>query len=356
MFPATAPTEDLLAKGKHSDLPSDRPTLRSRILQNWFLCALLIVIPLGLLLGSTDAASQMSAMLKRVPGSLLTAVILFLMSITLDSRKLVAALRSPRAVLAATVINQLIIPVMALPLLPLVSSPDLRLGLLIASIVPCTMAAASVWTRMANGNDAVSLLVTLLTNTCCFLVIPAWLSVALSGQQLSKVAEALAFLPMVQRLVLSAVLPIMCGQLMRLHPKVRSQVDRRKKAYSNSAQTILLFIIYMSALTGGMQFSQDAKPPAASAFGLVLLLCNFLHIAAMLTCVAAARLLRLSSEDRIAMLFAGSQKTLPIGVAVAQASGVPLAIVPMLMFHASQLFVDTWVASKVKLVTDASSG
>ena len=317
------------------------------IKQHWFLCGLLVVIPVGILIGYSDAAMQIVGTLQRVPGSLLTAVILFLMSMTLDSGKLLAALRSPKAVVVAALINQLVIPVMAIPLLPMVSSADLKLGLLIASIVPCTMAAASVWTRMANGNDAVSLLVTLLTNLGCFLVIPAWLSVALSGQQLLQVSAALAFAPMVERLVLSAVLPILCGQVIRLLPRVRQQVDRRKKIYSNAAQMMILLIVYMSALTGGMQFSKDAQPPGAGVFFVVLLFCNGLHVMAMVICVLVAKMLKICDEDRVAMIFAGSQKTLPIGVAVAQASGVPLAIVPILMFHASQLFVDTWVASKV---------
>ncbi len=326
-----------------------RKGIFEKISRHWFLCALLLVIPAGMAIGYSDAAMQVVGTLNRVPGSLLTAVILFLMSMTLDSGKLLAALRSPRAVVVAAVINQVVVPLMAIPLLPMVSSPDLRLGLLIASIVPCTMAAASVWTRMANGNDAVSLLVTLLTNVGCFLVIPAWLSVALSAQQLLQVSKALAFGPMVMRLVFSAVLPILCGQLIRLLPRIRQQIDRRKKVFSNSAQTLLLFIVYMSALTGGMQFSKDAQPPAAIVFVVVFVFCNGLHVMAMLICVLVARILRIRDEDRVAMIFASSQKTLPIGVAVAQASGVPLAIVPMLMFHASQLFVDTWVASKVAL-------
>ncbi|MEZ6041022.1 MAG: bile acid:sodium symporter [Planctomycetaceae bacterium] len=319
------------------------------VTQHWFLCGLMLVIPAGILLGTSETAREMADSLRKIPGTLLTAVILFLMSITLDSSRLVASVRSPKAVLLATLINQLIMPLMAMPILPLISSPDLRLGLLIASIVPCTMAAASVWTRMANGNDAVSLLVTLLTNSLCFLVIPIWLSFAVSGQQLNSVAETLAFTPMAARLVKGAVLPVFFGQLVRLIPHIRSEVDRRKKVYSNSAQIILLFIVYMSALTGGTQFSEDAKPPDVSVFLTVLLACNALHICGMIVCSLACYFFSIRPEDKIAVIFAGSQKTLPVGVAVAQASGVPLAIVPMLMFHASQLFVDTWVAARIAL-------
>lgn len=317
--------------------------------QHWFLFGLVLVILLGLLTSATAAAAPVAAISGRLPGTVLTAVILFLMSATLDSRRLVAALRSPLAVLGAAGVNQVAVPLMSLPLLPFVSDKDLRLGLLIAATVPCTMAAASVWTRMANGNDAVSLLVTLLTNTLCFLVIPAWLSVALSPDDLEGVSAALAFLPMVRRLIIGAVLPALLGQAVRLVPPVRDAIDCRKKSYSNAAQSIILYIVFLSAFSGGRELSGNTAPPLLSAFFTVLTFCVGLHAAAMLLCSLLARIMQVSAEDRVAMIFAGSQKTLPVGLLVAQASGIPLAIVPMLMFHASQLFIDTWVAGRIRV-------
>ncbi|MEE3284988.1 MAG: bile acid:sodium symporter, partial [Planctomycetota bacterium] len=58
-------------------------------------------------------------------------------------------------------------------------------------------------------------------------------------------------------------------------------------------------------------------------------------------------------EDRIAVLFGSSQKTLPIGVYLATSPEIgiaamnPFAVFPMLMFHASQLFVDTIIAGRI---------
>ena len=320
---------------------------------HWFLFGLVLVIPLGLLAAATVVANRVADISGRVPGSVLTAVILFLMSATLDSRRLVAALRSPLAVLGAAGVSQLAVPLMSLPLLPLVPDADLRLGLLIAATVPCTMAAASVWTRMANGNDAVSLLVTLLTNTMCFLVIPSWLSAALSGDDLREVSEALAFLPMVRRLMVGAVLPALFGQAIRLLPQVRAGIDGCKKGFSNAAQSIILYIVFLSAFSGGRELSGDAALPLLSSLVIVLSFCIGLHLAAMLLSSLLARMLQVTAEDRVAMIFAGSQKTLPVGLLVAQASGVPLAVVPILMFHASQLFIDTWVAGRIRVRSQA---
>jgi predicted Na+-dependent transporter len=64
-------------------------------------------------------------------------------------------------------------------------------------------------------------------------------------------------------------------------------------------------------------------------------------------------MLGLSREDRIAVLFGSSQKTLPIGVYLATSpemfgsGSFPFAVFPMLMFHATQLFVDTIIADRI---------
>ena len=62
----------------------------------------------------------------------------------------------------------------------------------------------------------------------------------------------------------------------------------------------------------------------------------------------AGGVLRLGEADRRACVIAGSQKTLPIGILVSQATGLPFSLLPMLMFHTSQLFVDTWVADRLR--------
>jgi sodium/bile acid cotransporter 7 len=55
----------------------------------------------------------------------------------------------------------------------------------------------------------------------------------------------------------------------------------------------------------------------------------------------------LRREDVVAAAFAGSQKTLPIGLLVATelaGKGVPFVVFPILMYHASQLILDTMIA------------
>ncbi|MCA9058674.1 MAG: bile acid:sodium symporter [Planctomycetaceae bacterium] len=317
--------------------------------RHWFLVGLLIVIPIGISLGTSRLSATIDGLISSIPKEALTAVVLFLMSVTLDGARLVAALRSPRAVLAAAFVSQAIVPLIAFPMLSLIEAPDLRLGLIIAASVPCTMAAASVWTRLARGNDAVSLLVTLLTNMLCFLITPAWLALFADGPGVAAIAERLSFGSMMQKLIFAAVLPSLLGQLVRLVPAVRRHIDSGRIVFGNTAQGLILFLVYGSAVKAGFQIETGHELPGPGQVILVWACCIVVHLVAMTICGFVGRAIRVDEEDRVAMIFSGSQKTLPIGLMVAQAAGVPLAILPMLMYHGSQLFIDTWVAARIRI-------
>lgn len=324
--------------------------MRQVLQRHWFLIGLLVLIPTALLLAISKPPQGIIDSAASIPTSVCTALILFLMSVTLNSGRLFDSLKRPLPVITACGINQIIIPLLCLPLLALQRSADLRVGLLIASSVPCTMAAASVWTRRAAGNDAVSLLVTLLTNGLCFLVTPIWLVVGTHWFATADASSALPFVEMVQRLVLSALIPATAGQLLRLNSRVTRFVDSNKPWFSNTAQAIILTLVFVSAFRGGLSFNETgmSKNLRHLEFAIVWACCIALHGAGMTVAAVLSKAMRFAEADRRACIFASSQKTLPIGILVSQATGLPFSILPMLMFHTSQLFIDTWVADQLK--------
>ena len=87
-----------------------------------------------------------------------------------------------------------------------------NIGLMIAAVVPCTLATASVSTRQAGGNDAVSLLVTLLTNLICVVLTPLWLKWTIS------IEAGIDPLPVIANLAGNVLLPTILGQVAREHP------------------------------------------------------------------------------------------------------------------------------------------
>lgn len=333
--------------------------MRRFLIQQWFLIGLLIFIPLGFVVGGRIPDERMHEVNEAFGSALtrgLTGAVLLLMSVTLNTNKLVAALRAPKAVLWATAVNALAMPAIAWPLVRMQLVRDFEMGLMIAASVPCTMAAASVWTRAAGGNDAISLLVTTLTNGLCFLITPFWLEVVSRASKID-----LASNEMVLVLVLGGLAPIVAGQLARIVPAVARFADGHKLALGATAQLFLLIQVVWACMQAGPSVKTGIdRGDGWNAVAVVWVSSLILHGAGLALAYCGARAIGLSREDQIAAAFAGSQKTLPIGVMIAllpQIKGpMPFAIIPMLMYHASQLVIDTVVAARLKAPPPPEAG
>ena len=321
--------------------------------RRWFLVSLLIVIPGGLRLGSALTSAQfawLEASIPRASTSVLVGVILFLMSVTLDNRRLRASLARPGPVCWATLVTFGFLPLAAWPLSRMQRTVDFQVGLAIAACVPCTMAAASVWTRKAQGNDAVSLLVTLLTNGACFLVTPLWLWFLVPSAVGGDAAIELDTAYLMKKLMISALLPIVLGQVCRLSATCAAFADLRKVPLGVVAQSCILVIVFWESIKAGPKLQDGGSGLGLAAVALVWASCILLHLLAMAAAWWGARAIGFAWDDRVAIAFASSQKTLPIGVYIASSfsdQNAALAVLPMLMYHASQLFIDTAVADRL---------
>ena len=309
--------------------------------RQWFLAGLCFVIPLGLCLGFQADPAQMETALGWISSRALTAIVLFLMAFSLNSQQLRTSARYPGPVLWASLVNYGLLPLLGWQCMQLQTDADYQIGIMIAVSVPCTMASASVWTRKANGNDAVSLLVTMITNGTCFLITPLWVAFGTS------VATKLSVSAMVARLAVSVLLPCVAGQLLRTRKSLANWATQQKKGLGIVAQSLLLVLVFVAACRSGDQLRLSDQSPDFGATVIVWLSCIGLHLIALFVGVQGARLFGFPYADQTAVAFASSQKTLPIGVLMAdQFPGAPFAIFPMLMFHASQLFVDTMIAER----------
>lgn len=325
--------------------------MRGFLARRWFLIALVVLLVAGHGLGASAPPGLLQgidALFQDWVRSGVIGGVLFLMSVTLDGSRLRGAILAPSPVVWAVVVNGVIVPLLAPLLMPLQLNADFAMGLLIAASVPSTMAAASVWTRRAGGNDAISLLVTIITNGVCFLSTPFWLRL------FADAAIELDAWGMMQRLFLTTLVPTVCGQLCRRPPVCAQLVDRWKTPLSVLAQVGILLIVFTAATEAGRRLtfhaSSPSLPPPSVAAALVMAAsCVSLHLFSMAVAWGGAHLARFPRPDRIGVAFAASQKTLPIGILIAtdpHTFGVsfPWAVYPMLVYHAAQLFLDTTIA------------
>jgi sodium/bile acid cotransporter 7 len=70
------------------------------------------------------------------------------------------------------------------------------------------------------------------------------------------------------------------------------------------------------------------------------------HLTALMVGFRTGRRLGMSRADQIAVGFAGSQKTLMVGLQICMELG--FHVLPMVAYHISQLLVDTLIADRLK--------
>jgi len=307
-------------------------TLRRR----WFLLLLMATLVVGI-----GWAESLASLAESLPRNLIIGSVLFAMALPLQIDAMWATLRRPAPALLAVAINLLVVPLLAW-CASLFLNDDLALGIIIAAAVPSTLASAAVWTRLAGGNDAVSLLVTMLTNLSCFLVTPG-LIYFFSG----RTHSSLSFSETALKLLLLIVLPILASQLLRTIPAVGRWATANKQGLSNYSQLGILTIVFVGAVTCGLEILQLEHQFAtiAGQIALMLVLVAVVHLLAWWCGFWAAGRAGMARPEQLAVAFSGSQKTLMVGLAIALSYG-GLTILPMLAYHVEQLLIDTLLADR----------
>jgi len=271
------------------------------------------------------------------------AIAMFMMALPLESTAIWDALRRPWATLLAVVVTFGLLPLIAWGV-SFGLSPDLRGGLLVAAVTPCTMASATVWTRKAGGNDTAATVVTVVTNLVCFLITPAWMWVMTgheTKQSLGDVGK------MVLQLLLIVVLPVVAAQVVRRHSGIAKWSIAYKSWLGIASQCCILLIVLIGAIKTGEKLSGNSWQSTAvfdlaAMVGAVL----FVHIVSFWLGLWLAKVFRLPWADQVAVGFAGSQKTLMVGMNVSLGAG--FSVLPMVTYHIGQLLVDTLLADWLK--------
>jgi sodium/bile acid cotransporter 7 len=299
--------------------------------RQWFLLALVILLFVGI--RWPDSAHPA---VRWLPGDVIVALVTFIMALPLETSALWQVIRRPGPAWLGAAVNSLAAPPLGW-LASRVLPAELAAGVILATTVPCTLASAAVWTRRAGGNEAVAFLVTMITNLACFIVVPTWL-VLLIG-----VRGDLDFGAIVLALLLLVVLPIVLAQLLRQWPPIGVSASRHKELLSFIAQCGVLLMVSIGAIGCGERLAEVENRVAAGDVILMIVAVAVVHLVLLASGFNSARALGIGRPDSIAVAISGSQKTLMIGAFLAPSIG-PLAILPMVAYHAAQLVIDTLVA------------
>ena len=263
----------------------------------------------------------------------------FLTGLSLETSSFLEQLKNIKVLTAALFSSLIFFPVVAYSLGRYVffEWPDFALGSLIIGVAPVTVASGTVMTAMALGNVPLSLFICVLGNFFSILTIPIMVSLLL---QMGDVSIELPALQMLLGLTLKVLVPIVMGQILR--PWLKSKIIPYSKAISIFNQSIVLMII-LNAVSSSTNRIVEAGP----ALFLVFLFMIGLHIFIILANKLTAGLIGLDLPSTAAFTIHTSQKTLTISYLVWAgyfATAYPMALIPGIAYHLTQMIMDTFVA------------
>ncbi|MFW6155047.1 MAG: bile acid:sodium symporter [Planctomycetota bacterium] len=212
------------------------------------------------------------------------------------------------------------------------------LGLVVMASMPSTLSSGIVLTEVAGGNALWALMLTVGLNILGVFTIPFMLVWA-APQASGEAAVAIESVPLLMKLMLWVLVPFVAGASIKrladgkaLHPAM---------AYIPS--TCVILTVWISC----MMKRTDLLSLDLLSLGLMGAAALTTHLVLMGGCLGASFPLRLNPGQRRAMLFLGSQKTLPValGVLTALSAVGAEAFIVSIVFHFLQLLTDSFIAA-----------
>jgi sodium/bile acid cotransporter 7 len=327
------------------------------VLSRWvdpFVVTLLVVLVLGLVVPVGPDAQRVVDVVADV-----AVTVLFLVyGMRLSTREVWAGLRNWRlqgGILASTyVVFPLLGLLVAWAVAPVVGE-GLAVGVLFLALLPSTVQSSVAFTSVARGNVAGAICGATVSNVLGMVVTPLlvlWLLSDASGATAGASGGddgTLGGLGGLRTVLLQLLVPFVVGQL--LQPWVGDWIRARRWLTLGVDRGTILVVVFgaVAAATSAGVWS------SVSGWAIVALLgVSALLLAAMLAITWwGGAALRLSTEDRVALLMCGSKKSLATGLPMASVL-FPVAVagvvaVPVIVFHQLQLVVCAVLARRLAL-------
>lgn len=309
-------------------------TVRIMIKKCWFFIGIAVVVVLSFMLPSVGHIVRTYKLLN-----IGIFFAFFLTGLSLETSSFIEQLKNIKVLLAALISSLIFFPVVAyyLSLFIYKDWVDLAIGTLIIAVAPVTVASGTVMTTIALGNVPLSLFICVLANFFAILTIPFMINLML---HLGEVSIQLPVLKMLLSLTLKVLLPTVIGQCLR--PWLKSKIIPYKQTISIFNQSIVLLII-LNAVSSSTQRILESGPALISIF-LFMIILHFLFILFNKT---LAGMIGLDMPSTAAFTIHTSQKTLTVSYLVWAgyfAVQYPMALIPAIAYHLTQMIMDTFLA------------
>ncbi|MGV9250084.1 bile acid:sodium symporter family protein [Streptomyces sp. NPDC003697] len=302
---------------------------------------------LALLIGTVGVAALLPARgtASHVVSGASTAAIAFLFFLygaRLSTREALDGFRHWRlhvTVLACTFVIFPLLGLAARGLVPVLLSQPLYQGLLFLTLVPSTIQSSIAFTSIARGNVPAAICAGSFSSLVGIVVTPLLAAGLLGSGGGGFSAHSLV------TIVLQLLVPFVAGQVLR--PWTGGFVARHRKVLGLVDRGAILLVVYTAFSEGMVRGIWHQVSPLRLG---ELLLVEGVLLAVMLALTwYGARALGFGREDRVAIQFAGSKKSLASGLPMASVlfgAHASLAVLPLMLFHQMQLMVCAVIAKR----------
>ncbi len=223
-----------------------------------------------------------------------------------------------------------------------VLGPSLALGFAYLCLVPSTVQSSITFTSLAGGNVP-GAMVSATTSNLLGVVLTPLLAVAL----LPSSGECAITLDSFVAVLLQLLLPFILGQLSRRWTASFMLRHRARLKYVD--QFVICLVVY-GAFSDFFASGTWRDVDAGDLVTLLLMCLALLAFMLWFTWWLGGRL-RFSREDRIAIMFCGTKKSLTTGVPMASVlfvgQSVGLIVLPLMIFHQAQLMACSVIAQRL---------
>ncbi|WP_246563874.1 bile acid:sodium symporter family protein [Streptomyces roseirectus] len=270
------------------------------------------------------------------------AFLFFLYGARLSTREALDGLRHWRLHVTVLACTFVIFPLLGLAtgaLVPTILTHPLYQGVLFLTLVPSTIQSSIAFTSLARGNVPAAICAGSFSSLIGIILTPLLAAALLGNAGGGFSADSLL------EIVLQLLVPFLAGQLARRW--IGKFITRHKKVLGLVDRGSILLVVY-SAFSEGMVRGIWHQVSPARLGALLIVEAIILAIMLALTWYGG-KALRFNREDRIAIQFAGSKKSLASGLPMASVlfgAQASLAVLPLMLFHQMQLMVCAVLAKR----------
>ncbi|MBB1513079.1 MULTISPECIES: bile acid:sodium symporter family protein [unclassified Tessaracoccus] len=310
------------------------------------LVIILGTLALGLLLPVSGRPAEILDLVTRVG----VFVLFFGYGARLSAAETRSGLKNWRLHLAILSTTFVVFPLLAVPVLAIpdaVLSAPIRVGLIFLCLVPSTVQSSITFTSLAGGNVAAAMVSATASNVLGVVITPLLAIVFIPTASGGSIG-----FEQVWGVVVQLLLPFVLGQLSRV--VTAGFMARHKARLKFLDQAVIMLIVYgaFSELRVSGVWQQLALTELLLLVPLALAL-----LALMFSYTwALGGWLGFPREDRIALMFCGTKKSLATGVPMASVlfpgATVGVLVIPLMLYHQAQLLASSVLATRLREAQD----